>query len=1084
MITKVAVIIGCAAVFAPLAAVYAEEAEEAVAEAPKANPEMAEAVKYIEVLVDNGFPDFAEPLIAEAKKKWPESDAMLFAIEIRGMLSMMKFEEAEKRIASLPDRKSTKFWAARLEVANNYFARNRKAEGIKIYEEFFSLFPTAPKDIVEFYNNACYAYGQLLYADKQYAKAAARYEELLKSLDKGSDIWLDMATETAKMYLKLADDSTGGSRASWADAADKIVKKLLWRNDMPLYFGMAVSMKAHIAELKGNAKRAEELIEEFMDQLTDIHTQLVEADPDGKKGYVRSSPLPECLYLQAKLLWKAAQEEYKKPKRNDELVKSLLFGAKGKDGKRDSHGAFKLAVKVFLNYEASPWSPDAGELSEEIRAFAEKNYGAKIGVTITPEQLAKSRARQFQTANDFFLADQYREAIDAYYAVLAKFPELPESADAVGRIVSCLQNLCVEEKDEAKKAEYRIDCDAVENYLAERFSGAKDRVVMVNGGNATAFAAAKEQEIKEFGRADELYTKFFLNYTSHPNAAPMCQARAMQFQKDEKYLDAIKYWEIIENNYTNSVQFVPAVAQLAYCWGKLDDTRRQVAYLNKYLPIEKVAINRLTAQMMLAQMYQKDGLDLLNHADTNATPEAVTAAEKAGSAQMFRAIKQFTDFSSQAEKAIADPATTKIDKEKYNYLREAALFLTGDCYRRINRPETALEKMRERAVASYQAYIDAYPEGQFVKTAYVQLGTIYTAMGDVVKSKEALDALSKKYPESDEAKNAMPRLAKNLIEMGKKREGTDIYAQMLRTDGKYTAAQFLNAGEALIEARTYDLANQAFEKAARMAATNQLTVVAKARLGQAKTAFKQGSLVEAREALDLFLQDKKMSRLPIAPEANFLLVEVASEQGRTEKDPDLRKKYFGAAVGALGKVRGYWKNKPQWEQDRLDLLSGEVVIRRMEAEKAMELKDAAMETCGAAASKFQVFIQAHGPSESVPFDKMEVGAQNNLEEAYAKLLPLMVELVKAQTSPEDRKAQADKVVELADAYEKLFPNGKNKIVIINSKNQAMADGGASKTEEAAPAEASVPEAEPAPAAEAAPAEESAPVVETEESKGE
>ena len=1070
MISKVALVIGCAAVFAPFAAVCAdaEEAEaEAAVAAPKVNPEMTEAVKYIEALVDNGFPDFAEPLIAEAKKKWPESDAVLFAIEIRGMLSMMKFEDAEKRIASLPDRKSTKFWAARLEVANNYFARNRKADGIKIYEEFFNLFPTAPKDIVEFYNNACYAYGQLLYADKQYAKAAARYEELLKSLDKGSDTWLDLASETAKMYLKLADDATGGSREGWVKSADKIVSKLLWRSDAPVFFGMAVSMKAHIAELKGNAKRAEELIEEFMDQLLDIHDQLVAADPDGSKGFVKLSPLPECLYLQAKLLWKAAQEEFKKPKRNDELVKSFLFGAKGKDGKRDAHGAFKLAVNVFLNYEMSPWSPDAGELSEEIRAFAEKTYKAKIGVAITPEQLKKARARQFKTANDFFLVDQYKEAVAAYYEVLAKFPELPESADAVGRMITCLQNLIVEEKDEALKAEYRLDCDAIENYVSERFAGAKDRMVMINGGNATALAAAKEQEIKDFGRADALYTKFFLNYTKHPNAAPMCQARAMNFQKEERYFDAIKYWEIIENNYTNTVQYVPAIAQLAYCWGKLDDTAKQVAYLNKYLPIEKVAINRLTAQMMLAQMYQKSGLDILAGAETNATPEAVAAAEKAGSVQIIRAIQQFQKFSAETEKAIADPATSKVDKEKYTYLREAALFLTGDCYRRINRPESALETMRKKAAESFQAYIDAYPEGKFVKTAYVQLGTIYTVLGEVEKSREALDALSKKFPDSEEAKDAMPRLAKNLVEMGKKREGTDIYAQMLRTDGKYTANQFLNAGEALIEARSWDLANQAFEKAARMAATNQFAVVAKARLGQAKTSFRQGSLAEAREALDLFLQDKKMSKMFIAADANFLLVEVASAQGKTEKDDNLRKKYFGAAVGALGKVRSYWKRegRPQWEQDRLDLLSGEVVIRRMEAEKAMELKEAAMETCGAAASKFQVFIQAHGPSEAVPFDKMEIGAQNNLEEAYSKLLPLMVELVKVQEKSEDRKAQADKVVELADEYDKLFPNGKHRIAIINCRNQAMADGGASK-------------------AEAAPAAESAPVDEPEESKGE
>ena len=224
-----------------------------------------------------------------------------------------------------------------------------------------------------------------------------------------------------------------------------------------------------------------------------------------------------------------------------------------------------------------------------------------------------------------------------------------------------------------------------------------------------------------------------------------------------------------------------------------------------------------------------------------------------------------------------------------------------------------------------------------------------------------------------------------------------------------------------------------------------------------------------------------MSKMLIAADANFLLVEVASAQGKTEKDAALRKKYFGAAVGALGKVRGYWKGRPQWEQDRLDILSGDVVVRRMEAELAMGLKDEAKETCGAAASKFQVFIQAHGPSEAVPFDKMEVGAQNNLEEAYAKLLPLMVELIKVQKDAADRKAQADKVVELAEEYEKLFPNGKSRMVVVNMKNQAMADGGSSRPGDAAPADTAPAAAEgseePEPVANAA-------AVETEESKGE
>ena len=312
----------------------------------------------------------------------------------------------------------------------------------------------------------------------------------------------------------------------------------------------------------------------------------------------------------------------------------------------------------------------------------------------------------------------------------------------------------------------------------------------------------------------------------------------------------------------------------------------------------------------------------------------------------------------------------------------------------------------------------------------MQLGTLYTILGDPVKSKSALDRLTQKFPDSDEAKNAKPSLAKSLIEMGMRKEGTEIYGEMLRTDGAYKAGQFLAAGEALIEAKSWDLAGQAFAKAIRLAGTNSAITVAKARLGQAKSSWKQGSLAEAREALDLFLQDPKMSKMTIAADANFMLVEVASEQGRTEKDATMRGKCFGAAIGALKKVRQYWSKKPQWEQDTLDLLSGDVLVNRMKAEEAMGLKDEAKETCGKAAAVFQVFIQAHGATEERPIDKMEAGELANLERAYVTMVPLFAKL---------GSEQADRVMKFGQEYLDYFPNGKARTEIANAMNQARAD---------------------------------------------
>ncbi len=1041
MSLKVATILMLAAFFASpvLAQEAASEAEEAAADLPQENPELEAEINYIEALVNYGYPDLAAPIIEATKKRWPESEASLFAIEVRGLLALGKFDEAEKKIAALPDRKSSKYWAARLEVANNYFARGQKPECMKIYEEFFAAYPKPPTDIRKFYMDACYAYGQLLVGDKQYAKAAERYEALLKQVKSGTDEWCNLACETVEIYLRLADEKKDSkdkkeqtARTGYLKAAGKIADKLLWQLDKPVFFGRAVSMKAHIEQMQGDVERATELVNEYLPQLQELHDQIVAYDPDGKMGLVKLSPLPECLYLQAKMLWDEAKAEAKKPKRDDEKIKAYMFGPKNKStGKRiGSKGAFNMAVNVFLNYERSAWAPAAGELSEEIKAFAEKEYNAKIKTKITAEQIAKVRAAQFNEANEKYLAGQLPEAIDAYYAVLAKYPEIQESIGAVERIASSYLDLIIEEKDEQKKEEYRMNADAVEGYLAERFADAKDKMIMTSAGDATIRLAAKESEYKDPVRADRLYMAFVTNYRRHTTAATLAVGKAMENQKAERYEEAIKYWNVINSFYTNTTHYATALAQLSFCYGKLGDSKKEISYITAYLPIETVKIRKLQARFQLAQMYQKDGLAILASAETNATPEAIEATEKRGTAQIIRAVKNFTGFVTEADAALKDPTTTKMDEEKYLYLKEAAMYMLGDCWSRMMRPEKNLKMYRERAATSYEAYLAAFPEGKHAKAGLVRLGTIYTALGDMVKSKEALDLLSQRYPDSDEAKNAKPRLAKNLIEMGMKREGAEIYGEMLRTDGAYTAYQFLNAGDALINAKNWDLANQAFEKAIRLAGTNSPTTVAKARLGQAKSAWKQKSLAEARESLDLFLADPKMSRMAIAADANFMLVEIASEQGRAEKDATMRGKYFGAAIGALKKVRQYWSKKPAWEQDQLDLLSGDVLVDRMKAEETMGLKEEAKETCGRAASTFQVFIQAHGVSESHPLDKMEPGEVANLERAYATMIPLFVK---------QGASQADLVLKYGQQYLDLFPNGKHRTEIENCMNQAKAD---------------------------------------------
>ena len=95
-----------ATAFACVAFVGARAADEA------ADPDAAaakEELRYIEALVDAGLPDFAEPVIAAAKKKWPQLGPKLKVLELQGDLRLGKFENVQKVIDGIKDKKGGEY---------------------------------------------------------------------------------------------------------------------------------------------------------------------------------------------------------------------------------------------------------------------------------------------------------------------------------------------------------------------------------------------------------------------------------------------------------------------------------------------------------------------------------------------------------------------------------------------------------------------------------------------------------------------------------------------------------------------------------------------------------------------------------------------------------------------------------------------------------------------------------------------------------------------------------------------------------------------------------------------------------------
>ena len=1031
-------VLSCAVLAASGLAPLAARAADAPAEEAAA---AKEELKYIGALVEANMPDLAEPVIDAAKKRWPHLGPKLKVLELQGDLRLGRFADVQKVVDGIKDKKSGEYWALRLSMADAYYARSEMAQCRKIYQEFFKAVPQPGADLLDFYVESGFKWAQMCVNEKNDAEAVKMYAGLLSKIPETGateERWCAVAMEDVSLLIRLAenlkDPKQAKAREAYLAQATAVVDKLLWKNELIIVFGKAIAMKAHIEMLRGNMEKAQDLVNEYMPQLAQIHASLLEQDPDGRLGYVRMSPMPECRYLLAQMLWESAQAEAKEKKPDEEKIKVALLGARGKNGKRNGLGAFNHAVNVYVKYPESSCAGGAGRLYEDIAAFVLARYKAdlKKAVKISPDQMKKVRRMQFENAYAVFKTGDCAKAIEAYTALIRQFPDAEEVPGAVAVLADCNLSLWRDAKDAQKKQAYRAAATAAEDDLVARSAKTGDARTRAAGDELQRLAA-KEREMGALARSQEVYDLYFENFPTHYNAAQRALALAGQAYKAEDWEQAARHYARVATVYTNSPHVASALRFLSLCAAKTGDAEAQKKWLRAFAGATKKPLERVTTFLQLAQMEQKAGFALFVDAAETNDVAAAEALRKDAYREVAGAIKDFRAASTGAAKELgANKGLSKDDRGKFSLRHEQALFLEGDCWKRLAWPADKVPVFRAQAVKAFERYLAAFPKGEWGPVALVQIGTIYTAEKKMDEAQKAFARLQAEFPESDEAKNSVPRLAKTLIEMGLRQEGVAQYKQMLETtDGKYTAGQFLAAGDALRDAKGWDVAGEAYTKAVELskAVTNEAArtaIVARATLGQAQAAVGQKLYAEAHQKLDQFVEKFAKSRLVV--DAYELIVEVASEEGRREKDDALRTQYFNAAVRAIKRLRNYCK--AQTEIDELDLRSGDVLVRKMEAEEAMNLKDKARETCGLAANAFQSFLMSHEPTDEHPAKDMTPAQLANLEHAYSAALPLMAKLGKEQT---------ETILKYGETYLALFPNGKHKTAVQNAVNQAKAD---------------------------------------------
>ncbi len=766
-----------------------------------AEGDLQEELKYIDKLQELRMPDIAEEVIAEAKKRFPESAALFKVREIQGLLWQGKFDDVKKVIDGLPDKNGAEYWALTLAMADAYYAFGKYPDADKLYLDFFKKVSKPSAALVAFYRDSAYKYAQMLLYLGRDREALDAFRRLF-NVPLEESVARNVQADMAELMLKLAPDiKKKEDRAAMLKEAEGLADKLLWKQDV--WFGKAIVMKAHIFMLRGDVKGAQDLVENYMPQLKIIHDALRQDDPDGSQGMLRMSPMPQCRYLLAMLLYNEALAEVKKDGGNDDRIKDLLLGERDPQTKqRKGNGAFNHFINVFIRFPESQWAADAGEHAEAIRKLIKDRYSADLPTKVTPEQMAKVRQMQFIGARLLFSQNQFKEAIDKYLQVLNQFPESPESVSALGDLAISY----IETSD--KEPDNMLYADMVTGHLSERFS--TNAKLMKEAGDQVRRIGEHYGELKMEDKKRETYAMFFRDYPTHYAAGQLVMSFGEREFQNKNYAGAMVYYKQIVDIYTNSPYYFDAINRLSQIYKEEGDRPEEIRTLEFYVgrlsAIERPGHALAVGRFRLADAEREYGNMLVKSSITNENNEAVMTN---GVMWLTRAIIGFGGVAKILTDSPAAYQQNDEEKKRNDQMREMSVFTKALCLAQMQYPKEKVPVFRKGAIAAFEDYVKQYPQAKLAPKAQLQIGTLYTILQDVANAQAAFEKLSKNYPDSDEAKNSVPMLAASLIEMGLRGEGVAKYREMFAKGGTYTESQFMAAAKALEDAKEYDMALQA-----------------------------------------------------------------------------------------------------------------------------------------------------------------------------------------------------------------------------------------------------------------------------------
>ncbi len=975
------------------------------------DPEKQAEIRFIDGLQREGMSDWADKVIIDALRKWPDLKSLLKVRRVRGLIAQGRWDEVKSIIAAEANQDSADVWAMKLAMADGLYAFGRYAEARGIYESFFKRYPKGPTpELNGFFRDSAYKYAQMLLLLEQREEALKAYKRV-KQAKLDDAVNRQLTSEMAELVLRMAGDEKDKSkRAAYIAEAKEMVDELMWARDV--FFGKGVVMLAHMRMMSGDVAGAQTLIDKYKKQLVELDRNLKEESEREGVDFTRLSPMAQCRYLLAVMLQDEATRLMKVEGYDKAEVAALLSGRPDSNGKR-KNGALQHLINVFYGYPQTPWAPDAGDRIDQVIEII-NGLGGEVKFEIDPEKRKKVRQMQFANARATFNQGSWKKAAEQYLQVLNRYPHQVESVRALGDLVLCYLEQGAEEK---------LSAEAVLGHLAERFGSDPD--LNSDAGNQMLRLASEFEQRKLTEARNMTYALYFDNYEAHPRAASTLFRFGERRYRQDDLEGALPYFERVAAEHTNAPAFFDAMNRMASIHETRSDPTNELKVLKLYVDRLKGRDNPghelIAARFRQTQAYKRLGSALAKSAKND---EQMALATRT----LWTAASHYQGIADELSEPNHPYGTGAEDVRRNLQLMEASYYGRAYALSRINQKvgESTVEQLKLQAVATYEDLVKRFPDSAGAPAALTQIGTIYSILKRSKDAEKAFGLLREKYPDSQEAKNVLFIWGMNLLELGLNNEAKEKFRMMLSEKGQYAPTQLQAAGQELLKVGEYDVALQAFDKV--LASTQALPVVAPAMLGKAEALLAKARSNEANAPLyaqSAKVLDEYLTKFPLSGrtiQANLLAAQAFSETGAREPDENKRIGWFNKAVGAMRKVGSY--ETSDGGKARADVEVARLLSRKIDAEKAFGSPEKVDKVRGTAIAAYQQFVLI-----------ASIGEVDNEE-----ILPhLETAMFEATQLLRDQKLWQH-VFDNAELYAKVFPDGRFTPQMMSWRKGAEANG--------------------------------------------